>query len=326
VVFLEVVPGEVYRSAQPSPATLKRWVRQYGLKTVVNLRGPSDLPFHAQEREAARAAGVNMIDIRFTASRQPTAPWLRRFIETLESAPRPILLHCRDGIDRAGIASVMAAMAIGGKDYASAEKQMFPRFGRSGRGQRHIIDLLDDYEEYCRRGGVPTGRWRRFRRWAMEKYYPYYYRIELEAPHRVSVEPGRQVEVSVRIINRSRRVIPAGGKGRQFMLGAFWGVRRTDWPAAARQIGPQFRLPKRNLEPGAGTVVTHRFAAPAEPGVYPLHFDVAETHVTWFAREGSAVTDCRLIVRPATNLATIAGESSVDRGAAGRRTRSRAGL
>ena len=51
VVFLRladtVLPGEVYRSAQPNPRLLRRWKEAYGIRTVVNLRGESSRPFFA---------------------------------------------------------------------------------------------------------------------------------------------------------------------------------------------------------------------------------------------------------------------------------------
>src|ERR671922_1591104 len=40
--FHAVVPGAVYRCAQPSGPRLERWVRRYGIRTVVNLRGCCD--------------------------------------------------------------------------------------------------------------------------------------------------------------------------------------------------------------------------------------------------------------------------------------------
>ena len=43
--FREVLPGQVYRSAQPTPEQLRRWTSQYGLKSVLNLRGTQTADF-----------------------------------------------------------------------------------------------------------------------------------------------------------------------------------------------------------------------------------------------------------------------------------------
>jgi hypothetical protein len=37
--FHTVIPNEVYRSAQPSPAALDHWITEFGLRSVINLRG-----------------------------------------------------------------------------------------------------------------------------------------------------------------------------------------------------------------------------------------------------------------------------------------------
>ena len=295
----EVVAGQVYRSAQPTPDALKRWTKRYGLRTVVNLRGKSDSDFYQPQRAAAQAAGVRMIDVRFTASRQPTTPWLRRFIDALKTAERPILLHCRDGIDRAGVASVLAAMAVGGQDYQTARRHAWLSFQGRNDQERHITDLLLAYEEYCHREQKPTVGWAQFKDWALNHYHPYYYRVQIDAPATLTARPGQTLPVTVTITNRSGRTIPTGSADKQFMLGAFWQRRDDDWPRRERQIGPQYPLPKRDIPPAGSVQVTHHIPAPSRSGRHILHFDVAETHVTWFGREGSPVAQCELLVRPA---------------------------
>jgi len=62
-----VIPGRVYRSAQPQPEQLAEWIRTHGLKTTINLcaegprhGGPEELAVaerpcvNAQEREPTR--------------------------------------------------------------------------------------------------------------------------------------------------------------------------------------------------------------------------------------------------------------------------------
>lgn len=40
--FHAVIPGEVYRSAQPLGAALARYRNEYGIRTVLNLRGSNE--------------------------------------------------------------------------------------------------------------------------------------------------------------------------------------------------------------------------------------------------------------------------------------------
>ena len=53
-----VIPGRVYRCAQPSPNKLERLVHAHGIRTVLNLRGPNpDQSWYRGER-AARIGGT----------------------------------------------------------------------------------------------------------------------------------------------------------------------------------------------------------------------------------------------------------------------------
>jgi len=170
--FHMVVPGVVYRSAQPSPEDLRIWTRTYGLKTVINLRGKwKKEPFYIAEVATAKALGIGHIDIRFPGIRLPSGDSLRRFVAALENSPKPILLHCRMGADRAGFGSVMAAMALGGEPYKKALAQMSMRYLHFDDNPTKIAGLLQQYEAYCRSRSVGTGGWHEFRAWVMNVYH-----------------------------------------------------------------------------------------------------------------------------------------------------------
>jgi len=292
--FHELVPGQVYRSGQPSAEELKKWSAKYGLRTVVNLRGGSSLPFYAAERRAADEAGVHLIDIRFSAIRLPPAPKLRRLIDVLETADRPILLHCRDGSDRAGVASVLAAMAVGGQDYEAAKSQLSARYLHFDEGPDAIAGILQKYEAHCRDEGVSTGGWDEFKDWALHHYYPFYYFVEIEVPGEVHVAAGRKATVAVRITNRSDRTIPTGDAGKTFTIAAFAGDGVSEQPQ--RHFGSREPLPRSDIEPGQSVTFEKTIHAPREPGEYEMKFDIVEEGRTWFSRQGSPITGCRLIV------------------------------
>jgi len=295
--FHVVVAGQVYRSSQPSPQRLMEWTRRLGLKTVVNLRGRSRKVFYAAERRAAQAAGLEMIDVRFSAVRLPTRPALLQLIEVLQTARRPILLHCQAGADRAGVASVLAAMAIGGASYDEARKQLSWRFLHFDSSDRHIGGLLGQYEQYCRRRGIGTGGWEQFKRWARDVYVPYYYKVRIDCPDRVTVAAGQRHTVRVTVTNTSPRVIPAGDPDKTFTVASFSGSSLADSPD--REFSRRVELPRHDIAPSNSVTLQVDLRAPDEPGRYLIHFDVVEEHRTWFARQGSPVPDCVMIVQPA---------------------------
>ncbi|MBS3734027.1 MAG: tyrosine-protein phosphatase [Phycisphaerae bacterium] len=294
--FATVVEGQVYRSAQPTVHQIARWSRRYGLRTLVNLRGTVDEPAYAPQRAAAREAGLTVVDLRMTSDRMPSRRTIARLIEVLETAERPMLLHCADGADRTGLAGVLAAMAIGGRSYAEARDELTWRHFHFGAD---IAYFLDAYEQWCRRHDRPTAGWDQFRRWALEHYRTSYYYVQWHVAPRLSAEPGSRVSMSVGFVNRSGRTIPAGDPERRFTLAYFTGSSTNDQPD--REFGPRMPLPPRDIPPDASVTLDCTFRAPVRPGTYEVHFDLVEEQETWFARQGSPMGTCVLEVAAPTS-------------------------
>jgi len=296
--FYAVVEGEVYRSAQPTPDDLGQWVPKHGLKTVINLRGKSDKAFYEQERDALDAAGVKLVDIRLTADHMPAVGPLKRLIEAIETAPRPVLLHCRDGIDRSGVAGVIAAMAVGGESYASALGQLSVRKFHWGTSRSGIREMLSEYEAFCERQGLATAGWEQFKHWAATQYHPYYYFIEISAPDHLEAKVGGTIAIPVKITNRSLRTIPAGDADKRFRITTFWGTRTGEWPDPRAWAGTNTYLPKQDIEPGQAIDVAHSIQAPARAGKYVFHLDVFadDDRKTLFGVQGSPVETCEVVV------------------------------
>ncbi|MGV2127185.1 tyrosine-protein phosphatase [Agrobacterium vitis] len=124
--FHEVIPGEFYRSAQPSAADIKDYAGRYGIKTIVNLRGSSPSPWYAQEVATARELGIDHIDFRMSAAKGLTIDKAEQLVALLKSAPKPILIHCEGGADRSGLASVLYLQQIAGVQEDTAEQQLWP--------------------------------------------------------------------------------------------------------------------------------------------------------------------------------------------------------
>jgi protein tyrosine phosphatase (PTP) superfamily phosphohydrolase (DUF442 family) len=293
--FHAVVPGALYRSAQPSPGELRRWTSRYGIKTVINLRGRSSRGFYGAERTVADELGLTMVDVRLSAVHQPPVPQLRRLIHALETVPRPILLHCRRGADRTGVAGVLAAMAVGGQDYATARRQLSWRFGHLDGGAETIAGLLTRYERWCEQNGRDTAGWQQFRQWALSEYHPYYYRVHIDVPERLTCLSGDKLDVPVLLSNRSQQTIPAADPDHEFAVVAFLGSTIDD--RADRVLGPRAAMPRRDIAPGESAELRVRLRAPRQPGRYLVRFDAVEEHRTWFARQGSPMAECDLTVR-----------------------------
>ena len=109
--FHAVLPGEVYRCAQVTGADVERFVREHGIRTVVNLRGCCPgADWYRDESQAAAALGVSLEDINFSATRMPSPQSARQLVELIDRADYPILFHCQQGADRTGLASALAVL------------------------------------------------------------------------------------------------------------------------------------------------------------------------------------------------------------------------
>lgn len=130
--FHEVLPGILYRSAQPSPLDIAEYARKYDIRTIVNLRGKNDSDWYRQEIAATKQANIEHLDFRMSASQELSVEQAVELVQLLRDAPKPILIHCQAGADRTGLASVLYLQQIAGVDEATAERQLSIRYGHIG--------------------------------------------------------------------------------------------------------------------------------------------------------------------------------------------------
>ena len=108
----EVAPG-VWRSNQPGPAQIRKLARRLGLKSIVNLRGANDYGSYLLERETCAELGIALHDTRLLSREPPSRDSLHRLRTTFEQAETPMLLHCKSGADRAGLAAAVYLLMHG---------------------------------------------------------------------------------------------------------------------------------------------------------------------------------------------------------------------
>ncbi len=102
----------------------------YGIKTIVNLRGAhpkSD--WYRNERGAAQALGIRLIDYRMSSERDLSARDVEELLSILSKAEAPILIHCQNGADRSGLVSALYVAGVAGGSEFFAEFQLTPIYG-----------------------------------------------------------------------------------------------------------------------------------------------------------------------------------------------------
>lgn len=139
--FATVVPGRLYRSNHPTPRRLARLVRRHGVRTVINLRGPCGNGSDALSRAAAARLGIAFVDAPLSSGRAPQRAEVLTLATALSRSAEPILVHCKSGADRAGLAAALFLL-LHGATTAEALRQLSWRHGHWHRSRAGVLDAF----------------------------------------------------------------------------------------------------------------------------------------------------------------------------------------
>ena len=146
--FHAITPGEAYRSAQLDPKDLEYYIKKYGIKSVLNLRGPNpSAPWYKKEIKACQKNKIMHFDVSLSATSEPAARDVRQLMQIFQYAPRPILFHCKAGADRSGLVAAMWKVVVDKEPKSQAQKELSIFYGHVPLRGTEVMDrFFRDWE------------------------------------------------------------------------------------------------------------------------------------------------------------------------------------
>ena len=292
----EVIPGIIYRGAQPSGRSLQALIEQYKIRTVLNVRGccwPDQ--WYTDEAEVCERLGVNLEDVSFSAIHLPSRDELRILIDVLDRAERPIFMHCRHGADRTGVAAMATQLLLDESSYDLARRQLSLRYGHMPIGKTTVLDrfvqLYSDWLARTEQIHSPAA----FRRWAVDEYRGGWCDARFEEVERIAGRTRIGETLQYRVVVKN-----TGPTAWQFRptktAGHHVTFKVVDDKHCFIHEGRAGMFDKR-VEPGEKIEVVLIVPPLRATGHYRLMLDLIEEGHCWFHQTGSELWEEELVIR-----------------------------
>lgn len=156
--FYQIAPG-VWRSNHPTHKRFEQ-MKEMGITHVLNLRGAGGAAHYLTEKESCETLGLTLVDCSLQA-RSAAAPGnILEVIETFRSIPRPFVMHCKSGADRAGFASALYLMCHEGRPVEEARKMLSAKYIHLRKSKTGVLDyILDQYDVRNQRAPISFEDW-----------------------------------------------------------------------------------------------------------------------------------------------------------------------
>lgn len=151
----------LWRANHPDAQALTLWQAR-GVVEVVSLRPPQGA-VHGFEAETCARLGLRLRNAPLTARAAPSARALLALLDifdTLDPARRPVLIHCKSGADRTGLAAALWRIHVEGRPVAEAARALSLRHLHLRWSRTGVLDrVLAAYAAQQERGAIALRDW-----------------------------------------------------------------------------------------------------------------------------------------------------------------------
>lgn len=169
--FREVIPGVIYRSAQPTANELQGWQGKYHFNSLLSLRGHQNAGPIKKAYLSASKLGIQTNIIKLSSRRLPYPKDLQTIINVINNSPKPLLIHCMRGVDRSGLISAIALILNNQTIEQAREEFSWTKGFLPYRKQELLITLIDNYEHWLKANDLNTSK-ENFMIWS-DSIYPH---------------------------------------------------------------------------------------------------------------------------------------------------------
>jgi protein tyrosine/serine phosphatase len=128
--FHVVVENDFYRSAQLNKVALERVIQEYDIKSILNLLGDSpEKSWYVDEIAVSTALGIEHHNYGISANEVVNGKQISEILNIVRNAPKPMLIHCKNGADRSGLVAALYLANIKGVTVEKASGQLSLYYG-----------------------------------------------------------------------------------------------------------------------------------------------------------------------------------------------------
>jgi protein tyrosine/serine phosphatase len=103
--------------------------------------------------------GLFYYSVPMSSGAPPSRATLEKLVDLYESIDEPLLIHCKTGADRTGLAAGIYHLAVLGSVTSIAKKQLDIRFLHLGLGKKKLLRIFFDFHEKTNPDHIPFKVW-----------------------------------------------------------------------------------------------------------------------------------------------------------------------